>query len=155
MEFYVRGFGANTTATADMAVGQLWNPSGSRRICVRECAAFQNGQASPTAGYPFYITRTTARGTAGSTVTPDADNSGDGVTAPVSGALLDVSLFSVQPTFASPALKCPTLLHTGAGGGFIERFTPGVAVLPGTGLAIVQRLADTCGAWEITFVFEE
>ena len=68
----VRGATAATAATADHAICALWNASSSRRIVVRELGIFKTGAG--TAADSLYLSRISARGTAGSTVTPDIDN---------------------------------------------------------------------------------
>lgn len=119
---------------------------------VVEFAIFKAGAGA--ASDSVKIERITARGTAGSTVTPDADNSGMADATSPAGALLDLAAYSVQPTRAAPALYgwvAPAV----AGAGIIIPFPRGIWVPPGTGLALTQRAATVWPTSEVTFVFED
>ena len=149
-EYSARGFTAATAATADHALGALWNASSTKRICVVEYGIYKAGAGA--ANDSIYVCRITARGTAGSTVTPDGDNdwSGDGATPP-SGALLDLAAYSVQPTRASPNLF-GWVASAAAGAGFSKPSPRGIWIPAGTGLAICQRAAT---AWPTSEVYFE
>lgn len=152
--YYVRGFTAATAATANHVIAELWNPGtvAGRRIEVYEVAVFKAGAG--VANDSIYLERTTARGTAGSTVTPDADNAGQADSTPPSGALLDLAAFTVQPTLATPGMYgwvAPAV----AGAGIILPLPRGVVIPAGTGLAVVQRAATAWPTSEVTFVFED
>jgi len=152
--YYVRGFTAATAATANHVIAELWNPGtlSGRRIEVVEVAIFKAGAG--TANDSIFLERTTAKGTSGSTVTPDADNAGQADSTPPSGATLELAAFTVQPTLASPGMYgwvAPAV----AGAGIIIPI-PRVIVIPaGTGLAIVQRAATIWPTSEVSFVFED
>ena len=149
--FYVRGVSAATVGTVDHALANLWNPSPTKRIKVYEVALFATTAAASGDGY--WIQRTSARNTAGSTVTPDADNSSAGDATPDSGALLDLAAFSVQPTLRTPQLwgwSVPII----PAAGFIWQ-TRGITIPAGGGLAITQRVGSIAPVAEITFVFED
>jgi hypothetical protein len=152
--YYVRGFTAATAATANHVIAELWNPGtvAGRRIELFEVGIFKAGAG--TANDSIYLERTTARGTAGSTVTPDADNAGQADSTPPSGALLDLAAFTVQPTLATPGMYgwvAPAV----AGAGIILPLPRGIVIPSGTGLAIVQRAATIWPTSEVTFVFED
>lgn len=150
--YYVRGFTAATAATADHAICALWNGSGSKRIKVFEFAIFKAGAGA--ANDSFKIERITTQGTAGSTVTPDADNSIEADATPDSGAVLNLAAFSAQPTRSTPALYgwvAPAV----AGAGLIIPFPRGISIPPGTGLAVTQRAATAWPTSEVSFGFED
>lgn len=149
---YVRGFNAATAATANHALACIWNPHATRRIRVVEVGVYKAGVGA--ANDSIYLCRITARGTPGSTITPDADNSSEGDATSPAGALLDLSAYTVQPTLASPGMYgwvAPAV----AAGGITIPVPRGIAVLPGTGLAILQRAATAWPTSEITYVFED
>lgn len=149
---YVRGFTVATAATANHAIASLWNPHATRRIRVVEIAIFKAGAG--TANDSLYLERITARGTAGSTITPDADNSSEADSTSPAGALLDLAAFSVQPTLASPGMYgwvAPAV----AGAGIIIPLPRGITIPAGAGLAVLQRAATIWPTSEITFEFED
>lgn len=152
--YTVGGLTVATAATANHGVFGLWNPSGSKRLTVTAigiCAV-----AAPGAGSGIKVVRMTARGTAGSTVTPDADNRGDGAITTQSGALLDLATYTVQPTLASPPMEAWVLAAV-IGSGIILPLNNGLGydILPGTGLAVVTRAAIIVPACEVFVTFEE
>jgi len=97
--YAVAGRGA-ATATSGDAIAQLWNPSGGEAISVWSYTAY-NVSGVNILGE---LVRTTARGTAGSTTTPDLDNHFGQRATPSSAPVLDLSNFSTEPTAASPRL---------------------------------------------------
>lgn len=154
MIHYVSG---NSGAIASSSDGEphavLWNPAANRQIKVLEVSQFIRD--FDVAGLNWYLARTTTRGTPGSTVTPDADNSAHQDSAPPSGALLDLCEFSVLPTFATPNLASLGAIHR-EGSGFLALFPRGIWVPPGTGLAIRFRTSVAFGTGsEISYVFED
>jgi len=153
--YSVRGFSAATAATADHAIAQLWNPAATDRIRLYECGLFV---ASATRERS-YICRTSTTGTAGSTVTPDADNCWDANKGPDSGALLYLAAFTVQPTKLTPELwGCELGLSGtggGAGSGYTWTFPDGLDVPAGTGVAMVNATAIAFGASECYFHWGE
>lgn len=149
---YVRGFTAATAATANHAIASCWNPSGTRRVKLVEVAIFKAGAGA--ANDSIYLERITARGTAGSTVTPDADNSSEADATSPAGVLLDLAAFTVQPTLASPGMYgwvAPAV----AGAGIILPTPRGIWIPAGAGVAILQRAATAWPTSEVTFVFED
>ena len=153
--YSVRGFTAATAGAASPdVICQLWNPDGAKRIKVLEVSLWRGG----ITGTRVVPTRTTARGTPGSTVTPDADNAWDTDAGPPSGALLDLAQFSVAPTImAAPHLMgFHMAANTGQEGfGFVWASPKGIEVAPGTGLALIMPLTVVWPISETTWVWEE
>ncbi len=157
--YSVRGFTAATDTSYPNALATLWNPSSDKRICVVEVWLFLAGALPQTTRNNPRLVLATARGTAGSTITPDGDNDlgGEGA-APPSGALLDLAAYSAEPTLASPPLWGVTFggsSVTGSGGhGWTWAAPGGVWVPPGQGLCL---LADdgAAAAWPTSEVVFE
>lgn len=153
--YTVRGRTAATAATADHAIAAMWNPHSTQRIKLVSLACFKQGGAG-AAGDSWRLRRISARGTAGSTVTPDIDHHSEAAVAPVSGVLLDLAAYSVQPTlvttsdfglgWTAPAVQ---------GAGIVYPIPGGIIVPPGAGVAIVQVAATAWPASEITFAWLE
>lgn len=154
--YYISGISGAVPLTADSAMGSLWNPSSTKRIKVLElCSFYQTGTAL-TAPYQVYISRITARGNATTTITPTAANDAEGVTAPTSGALLDVTYLTTWPTLAgAPYMITPMIYQSGHGQGFCYPLPRGIWVPPGRGLALVQANADNSSGHTTSFVWEE
>lgn len=101
MSYRVKVRATATTAVLERALAQVWNPSGSRGIWLREVAVVAT--AAPGAGASLHIRRSTARGTATLTSTPAIAHDDERKAAPPSGFLLD-GTFSAEPTMeALPA----------------------------------------------------
>jgi hypothetical protein len=150
-EHRVAGLTAASSATDNNAVAILWNPHASRHIWVVEIA-FHNDTA---AAGKVTLTRTTTRGTAGSTVTPDADNNVEGITASPAGALLDLSSFSVEPTKASPDLGgFQSTATIGAGKVWSFRARP-IRIAAGTGFGLINGAAAAVAASWVEFTWQE
>jgi len=147
--YSVCGRCSTTVATADVPAATLWNPSSIKTIYVREVSTFTLGVA-----WNSELIRTSTRGTPGTTVTPDIDNDRDRLLAPPSGALLDLCSYAVNPTVQGPAMARMTIVGV-AGSGYSLSFNPPIAVPAGTGLAIANALAASCGVMDVTFVWEE
>lgn len=107
------------------------------------------------AGAAFRLRRSTARGTAGSTVTPDIDNHSGRAVAPVSGVLLDLAAFSAQPTLAAAELGPDFESAAAAANAFMYDIPGGIVIPPGTGLVIAQVAAVIYTATSIHFVWFE
>lgn len=145
--YSVNGRNAATAATADHAVWQLWNPHATQRIKLVSFFMFAN--AAGTAGWAGRLRRTTARGTAGSTVTPGiAQHSTRGV-APVSGALLDLAAFTVQPTLDTVDSSMRTTLSAAAAAGLVFPIPGGIEIPPSTGIAFIQVGATASIAFDL------
>ena len=151
--YYVRGVTAASSASTDHVICTLWNPSSTKRIKALEFSCFKTGAG--TAGDSARLVRTTNRGTAGSTVTPDADNAMAGDATPDSGALLDLASYAGnQPILASPGMYGWVAAAVIASG-VILPLPRGIDILPATGLAFSQRAATAWPISEVTYVFED
>lgn len=150
-----RGRSAATAATADHAISALWNPHSTQRIKLVALSVFKQGGAG-AAGDSFRLRRISARGTAGSTVTPDIDHHSMAAVAPVSGALLDLAAYSVQPTLiATSDLGIGWTAPAVQGAGLVYPIPGGIEIPPGAGIAIVQVAATAWPASEITYSWME
>lgn len=149
--YSVGGRSAATAATADHVAAALWNPHGSLSLYVHEVMIFKTVATVDNHG----LIRTSTRGTAGSTVTPDADNAYNRRATPPSGALLDLAAYSAQPTLQGPYMARSNLAAA-IGAGFILVFgDQGIEVPFGTGLAIVTPPAVILQPSDFTFVWTE
>lgn len=148
--YSVRGRSAETAVTADHCVVQLWNPSAVRKIRLLEFGAHLNTALGTVSS--AILRRTSARGTPGSTVTPDINNAWDHDIAPPSGALMDLSAFSVQPTLiVSDMWALRASAATGsAAWGWVWSNPAGIWVNPGNGIAFIK---DSAAAWRISEVY--
>lgn len=150
LNYRVGGRSAATAATVNHAYGGIWNPSASKSIYVMEIHLVKTvGTVDNHA-----LARSTARGTPGSTVTPDADNHDAGQVVPQSGALLDLAAYSVQPTLATPNLlhfNLPAVI----GSGLIWTFPEGIRVPAGAGLVIITPPAVIGQPSDISFIWKE
>lgn len=151
--YTVRGRNAATAATAEHTIAELWNPHSTQRIKVISVSMFKT--TAGTAADAWRTKRTTARGTAGSTVTPDIDNHSERAAAPVSGALLDLAAFSVQPTLDASELGPAWVAAAFAAAGAVFAIPGGIVIPPGTGLALVQVAATIWPVSEVEFVWLE
>jgi hypothetical protein len=150
--YSVNGLTVATAATVDHAIAAIWNPDANRRIWAHEVSIF--AAAAPGAGSGFELRRITARGTAGSTVTPDADNAHEANVAPASGFLLDLATYSAQPTLATPPLGLGFVFAAVAASGIVMPLRR-IMIPAGTGLALVNRAAIIVPACEVSWVIEE
>jgi hypothetical protein len=137
--YSIRGRTAATAATAGHALCSIWNPHATKRITVHEMGVFKQG-AVGAAGDTLQVVRISARGTAGSTVTPTISNDHNRDIAPPSGFLLDLAAYTVQPTLDGLGFRGIPFANV-QGAGFILPFNDEVTVLPGAGLAWVQVAA--------------
>lgn len=151
--YTVRGRTVATAATVDHAIASLWNPHASQRIKVINFTVFKT--AAGTAADAFRLKRSTARGTAGSTVTPDIDNHSERAAAPVSGALLDLSAYSVQPTLDGSELGPEFVAAAFAAAGIVYAIPGGIVVPFGTGLVLAQSQATIWPVSGVSFSWLE
>ena len=150
-EYRVAGRTAASDATADHGVGVLWNASSVRQLWIVEFAVFNTTAATAQ----LELVRISARGTAGSTVTPDIDSDVEHSIAPVSGALLDLSNYSAEPTVASPPLgRYFTAATIGAGKIWSFRAQP-IAVRGGAGFGLVNADAVATPAVDVEVCWQE
>jgi hypothetical protein len=91
-----------TGVAQDLAILQIWNPAGQPRASLRRFDVIHVSATAPSGYMGFRLFRSTARGTPGSTVTPTAAMAIDGQVA--IGVLLDIQVFTVEPTKSAGAL---------------------------------------------------
>lgn len=145
---------AANTGTAEHVIIQIWNPHATQWCRLIEYGVcFRAG--APTASAGFHFRRSTARGTAGSTVTPTIENDIRRQTAPVSGFLIDLALFSAQPTLATgnlgPSWGFPAVIASGV----MMPVPYGLWVPPGTGLCFANIAAIITGTADWSLLVEE
>jgi len=130
--FEVSGATAATTIAVDRAIAGIWNPSTAKRISVLEIHIAKT--AAGGADRPK-LRRSSARGTATTTVTPGVnhDLTGDLVT-PLSGFLLDVT-YSVEPTLKAGDMR-QFVIPGAIGAGVMWVFAEPIEIPEGEGLVI-------------------
>lgn len=144
------GRSAATLATANHVAAQLWNPHATARISVMEVHI-----CITTAGAAnISIQRSTVRGTAGSTVTPTVASSSQRDIVSPSGTVLDLALFTVQPTLETPS-KERWNLPAAVGAAVMIPFAEGIIVPAGMGLCLVTPVGAAFPASDISFVYED
>jgi hypothetical protein len=140
---------AATAASANQAVASLWNPHGTARVYLTFLELCTTGAVAQS----FALQRISARGTATTTVTPNADNAYDRDVANVAGMVLDVA-YSVQPTLVAAVLWRWNIPNV-AGSGFMKQFPGrGISIPPGTGLCLVGVTASVPIA-DVNVLFED
>ncbi len=144
-----RARNAATAATADHCLFDFWNPHATHRIKLLSFAIFKTGAGA--AADSIRCRRATARGTPGSTVTPDIDNHSERAIAPPSGVLLDLAAFTTQPTLDASDIAPGWVASAFAASGLRWHYPGGFVVPPGTGLACIQVAATAWPASEISF----
>jgi hypothetical protein len=152
--YRVSGTTAATAATDQHAICALWNPHATKSIICREISVV--AFAAPGAGAGFLVRRISVRGTAGSTVTPGAVNETDEDpgTNPLSGYLLDLAAYSVQPTLVAGDLDAWVFAAVAASG-IVKPYPEGIYIGPGRGLVLVNRAAIIFPTSEVSFLTEE
>ena len=150
--YVVGGKGAATAATADHAIAGIWNPSTSKRIKVLEVHAF----LITAVAVEVVLRRTTARGTAGSTITPTSVNEMEQIANPPSGFLLDLAAFTVQPTLAGTTNDLHgAQIPAAIGAGIMWVMSgEGLEIPAGAGIALTSRVAAAAQA-RVNFVVED
>ncbi len=151
--YYVNGTTAATAATNQHAILQVWNPSTTRTIELLEVSLVAT--TAPGAGAGFLTRRSTARGTAGSTVTPTAEHHARREAVPDSGFLLDLAAFSAQPTLAAGDLAPAWVYAAVAASGIVYPLPRGIEIPPGTGLCLVNRAAIAFPISEVGIIVSE
>lgn len=141
---------AATAATARACAANFWNPHASKRCRVIRCSWFKTVATADV----LCFARSTARGTASTTATPNADSAFERDTANSTGMVLDTA-WSVAPTIAAAAgdgwrWGGPAAISAG----FMYRFEPRDFIIPaGTGLAIITPVATILQPADVTFDF--
>lgn len=110
---YWAGSQCDGLTTAELVWCNLWNPHATKSIFLHTITF--TTRSVETTEYIVWIVRTTARGTATTTRTPDKDNHCDQIAAPASGALLDVG-YGTEPTMSGSVLYRFQFNGRGAGG---------------------------------------
>lgn len=151
--FYVNGTTATTAATDQHAIAEIWNPSSTRTIRLLEVAlvAF----SVPGAGAGFITRRSSAKGTAGSTVTPVDDNDAAFKETPQSAWTLELAGFTTQPTLTTGDLYPCWVFAAVTASGLVLPIPRGIEIPPGTGLCFVNRAAIAFPTSEIGVVVED
>jgi hypothetical protein len=148
MERYtISGLPAATAATIDHCIAELWSPT--TRIAVKKVVIVT------TTGVLTMprIARTTAKGTAGSTLTPTIVNEHDRNIAPPTAVTMELSAFSVQPTLEALRLDSAHL-PAAIGAGWIWDWSDDPIWIPAAnGLAITEGIASASAATVVTFSF--
>jgi len=147
--YAISGRSTATAATANHAGAAVWNASAVRQIKVVEIWWFKRVATADN----IALQRITVRGTPASTVTPDIDNDLEKVVAPVSGFVLDLGVYSAEPTFSTPPLA-QTNLPASLGAGFIWVFS-GIWIPAGTGLALYTPDAVVLQPGDVTFIVDD
>lgn len=148
--FSVGGRTVATAATVNHAGAQLWNPSTTKSIFVTQIAWAKTVGTVDNLG----LVRSTARGTAGSTVTPTAQNDIDFDTAP--GALLDLAAFTVQPTLSSAtAYMFRWNLPATIGAGFVLPLPRPIEIPTVSGLVLLTPPAVILQPGDVSFWWDE
>ncbi len=149
--FLVAGRTTATAATINVAAAGIWNPHATSRIRLREIWV-----AITTAGAAnLGILRTSARGTATGRTVVLAESVGNDTAAP-SLAAIDLT-YTVQPTYVTATAYLGRWnLPAAIGAGVILTFPDqGLAVYPGSGIALVTPTAVIFPVSDVTFVIEE
>lgn len=143
---------AATAATANHAGAALWNASTTKSIFVTVISWSKTVATADNLG----LVRITTRGTAGSTVTPVAQNDADFDQAPPSGALLDLAAYTVQPTISSAtAYQFRWNLPATVGCGFILALPDVIEIPAGGGLCLVTPPATILQPADVSFFWRE
>lgn len=162
MIYYIDGLGGPiASAGTHECMGAIWNPSGggNRQIRVVSMSLFMRDWDVPP--NVLYMAKISARGTPGSTITPDADNAEDGATPPVQAWVLDLAEYTVQPTQTAVRTHSgmtfpPAGATADTGSGFTLPLPRGFVLKPGSGLGIFEVLASTFGGtWDINCVVSD
>jgi murein DD-endopeptidase MepM/ murein hydrolase activator NlpD len=145
-----------SAATAGHGVAAVWNPHSTLAIVVYEISLFAT--TAPAAGSTVALQRISARGTAGSTITPGIQNDTQYGAAASSGAVLDLATYTVQPTVIGTSVthamwRFP--LAAVIGSGFVQPFPEGIRVPAGAGLAIIAAAAVIVPASDVSIAFDE
>ena len=132
----------------------LWNPSSTLSLVVRTIAV--TPPTVVTTAHIIDVWRTTTRGTAASTMTPDVNNDYDGNGAPPTGALLDLGIFSALPTEAAATGLVQWATMQANSALWLWSMPGGVLVPPGTGLAVgSDTVSIPVQMSDIFFVWDE
>lgn len=150
--YAVNGKTAATAATIDHAIAEIWNPSTSKRIKLLQLHVVK--QAVGAADEPV-IRRSSAKGTAGSTVTPGIAQEYEQAVAPPSAFTLELATFSVQPTLIAGPLH-GFVLPASVGGAMVWVFDDqGLEIKAGEGIVLTTGIALAFPVSRITAIVED
>lgn len=149
--YRVAGKTAATAATLNHAVAGVWNPHATDRVRIQELKVCIT---AATACEPT-IFRVTARGTPGSTVTPLIAQSDGRDVGPVSGFLLDLAAYTVQPTLDGAVALEKWWLPAAIGAGMMWVFNDPIVVGPGAGIVLVTGTAVAFPVSSVSVVVED
>jgi hypothetical protein len=149
--YVAQGKTAATAATIDHAIAEIWNPSTTKRIKVLQVWCVK--QAIGAADEPV-LRRTSAKGTAGSTVTPGAAQEYEQIAAPPSAFTLELATFSVQPTLIAGPMHA-WVVPAAIGSGFMWVFDEPIELKSGEGLALTTGIALAFPISRVTFIIED
>ncbi len=154
--YSVRGLSAGSALVANSAVAALWNPSATAVVKVVYFSLFV--QASLLGVATVVLNRISARGVAGSTITPVIQNDSKRGAAPPSGFLLDLGVYTTEPTLDGVPLGIGWPNNASLPGLGVTSVIPGGLWLPpGRGVAIINPDGATI-AWtssEVEFTVSE
>lgn len=152
MEAYsIGGRSVITAATANHVGAALWNPSANVQLSVFEVHWFKTAAVADN----IALARITTRGTAGSSIVVNANNNfGRNKSAPLSGAILDLAAYTVQPTVADRNFYRNNL-PAAIGAGVAYVFRREWVIAPGEGLAILTPVAVALQVGDVSFYWEE
>ncbi len=150
--YYVKALSVATAGAGNEAVIEIWNPSSVRSIELLELAMV--GSLSQNAGVDITTRRISAKGTAGTTVTPAAAHHAKGTAAPYSGFLIYTG-FSVEPTLVAGILHPSWATGSGRASGVLFPLPFGIEIPAGQGMAFVQVAAVSVNDSEFGFVVRE
>lgn len=142
---------AATAATANTVAAHIWNPHTTIRCRLYELSWFKT---VGTADF-MVLWRTTARGTATTTVTPTIDNETDAAFAPPSGLLIDTA-WTTAPTVttaAPPLFGMP--MPAAVASGFMLPLGEEMEIPPGRGLAIATPVATILQPADLNIAWAE
>ena len=140
-----------TAATINHVAAQLWNPSTTMPIYVKQLWVVSTAATASN----LAINRSTNKGaTPTATVTPDIDNDIENYVAPTTATILELATFGTQPTLASPAMHRWNLAAV-VGAGMIFAFDPYIKVGPVNGLCLYTPVAAILPASDVTYIWEE
>lgn len=153
MSYRVKVRATATTNVAERVLAQVWNPSASRGIWLREISIVVT--AAPGAGAGLHLRRSTARGTATLTSTPIVSSDDDFKLAPPSGFLLD-GTFSAEPTMAALPANFGWTFSAAAASGIIYPFSGrGIFIPAGAGVCLANNAGIIFPISEVSVVVDD
>jgi hypothetical protein len=151
MRWSIAGRSAATAATANHCAAQLWNASSTRTIWVTAVGWSKTVATADTVA----LKRSTARGaTPATTVTPTIANDWEREIIPPSLAVLELALFTTQPTLEGVALlqySMPAAIASGFILPFETKDLQGIKIIPGAGLCLYTPVATILQPADVFF----